>query len=130
VDLDVDGWPDLALASAVDDRVAVLGGGPAGFAAAQAYPFAELRGCLAAGDLNGDGRPDLVATTGRKEGTAVVLPGLPEGGFGPAASVPVPADPRGIAVADFNGDRRLDLAVSSYATKTLTVLLNAGTWTP
>jgi hypothetical protein len=33
-------------------------------------------------------------------------------------------------VADFNGDRRLDLAVSSYATKTLTVLLNAGTWTP
>lgn len=128
-DLDGDGWPDLALASDGQDAVAVLRGGPAGLGPAALYPLANLNGCIAAGDLDGDGLQDLVVTTGRKTGAAVVLRGLPGGGYDPGTAFPVAPDPRGVALADVNGDQRLDAVVSGYAGKELVVLLNAGAQT-
>jgi len=129
-DLDGDGWLDLALASDGQDTVAVLHGAPAGFGPATSYPVTGLNGCIAVGDLDGDGIQDLVVTSGTKTGAAVVLRGLPGGAFDQGTPFPVAEDPRGVAIADLNGDRRPDLAVSSYAGKELVVLLNTGSQTP
>ncbi len=78
-----------------------------------------------AGDLNGDGIPDLVVT--ERFGTTVsVLLGQGDGTFGPVNSVDMGAAPAGLQLADFNGDGHLDLVVSNRTGETVTVRLGQG----
>lgn len=73
-----------------------------------AYSIASLE----IADLTGDKRPDLVFFGEPKE--VVILPGKPEGGFGPPDAVRAPdGNPRGgaLALGDFNGDGRADVAL-------------------
>ena len=69
---------------------------------------------IALGDVNGDGRPDVVAANWGR-GTVGVLIGNGDGSFqsmrtyGAGGDVPTQA-----AVADFNGDGALDIAVVNY----------------
>ena len=72
---------------------------------------------LQAGDFNGDGKLDLVATVagpGLSNDSLAVLPGLGDGTFGPPASeLPQPYGAASNAVAaDINGDGKLDLATA------------------
>lgn len=115
-DLDGDGVLDLATPNerAVGVRPGRAGGG-----------FGELRELdasrvapygLATGDVNGDGVPDLAASSGEGGEGVVVLLGDGSGGFRPAAGSPYPAT-RGfsaIDVADLDGDGRDDLAVTGW----------------
>ena len=64
---------------------------------------------LPLGDLNGDGRPDLVTPNSNE---AAVLLNRAEGGLQPIGAVPATA-PFGIALADLDGDGALDLVTSS-----------------
>jgi hypothetical protein len=66
-------------------------------------------GCVA-GDLNGDGRTDLVVTT--TSGVEILWN---RGGTFSAASLPATGWYTGAAVADVNGDGRPDLFVAGYA---------------
>src|SRR5262245_39586377 len=68
--------------------------------------------CVASGDLNGDGKPDLaVATYG--ENTVSVMLGLGSGNFAPRVTYPTGAGPYSVATADVNGDAGPDLVTAN-----------------
>ncbi|MBM3840843.1 MAG: hypothetical protein FJ398_23375 [Verrucomicrobia bacterium] len=74
---------------------------------------------VAVGDMNGDGKNDVII--GRHDSQNVqVVAGNGEGGFGAAAEFPaflspLAARPRGIVGGDVNGDVKLDLVTYDYA---------------
>lgn len=75
-------------------------------------PVAYRVATLKVAELTGDQRPDIVFFGEPKE--VVVLPGKPDGGFGPPQSRRAPdGEPRGgaLCVGDFNHDGRTDVAL-------------------
>ena len=127
-DLDGDGAADLAatglgyrfepdsLTVTNLDNVAILGNNGSGvFTLAQTLiidnPFPRL-GDITAGDLNGDGRPDLVVD--QSSGQVTVLLNQPAGGFTVAFSLDLGANHilSDVKVADLNGDGWGDLIVA------------------
>jgi hypothetical protein len=87
---------------------------------------------VAVGDLDGDGRPDVVvANEAANQGTngiSVFLNRTPVGAttpsFAPRVDLATPADPISIAIADFNGDGKPDIAVSNWAADSISIFLN------
>jgi hypothetical protein len=83
------------------------------FRAARGFPLTFFPTELAAGDFNGDGRPDLVASR-NFSAVVSVLAGDGMGGFGEAVPAPLGSiTPSSLTVGDFNGDGRTDLALTS-----------------
>jgi hypothetical protein len=129
-DLNGDGRADLVAAcaayssGAADTLSVLLGNGDGTFASAVPYVLhAADSGVLmggtfgvGAGDVNGDGRPDVVVWEVYPADVAVLL-GHGDGTLGEPSRFPVTPAPGGVAVAalvldDFNGDGRLDVAIS------------------
>jgi hypothetical protein len=79
---------------------------------------------LNAADFNGDGRPDVATINGTSSDVSVFLRQA-GGGFAQEAGSPIAvgSGPSGAAVGDYNADGRADLAVSSFVTGTVSVLL-------
>ncbi|WP_295673187.1 cadherin-like beta sandwich domain-containing protein [uncultured Mucilaginibacter sp.] len=133
-DIDGDGKPDLAIVNFKDNTVSVLRntGSPGGcsFAAkvdlaAGGYP-AEF---VAIGDIDGDGKPDLVvANTGA--GTVSVLRNTSNpGSVSFAAKVDFPAgnQPISVAIGDIDGDGKPELVIAiAGGTNIVSVLRNTG----
>src|SRR5204863_5360712 len=67
---------------------------------------------LAAGDLNGDGRPELVVAN-QGDNTVSIYRNQPDGSFVPLARLPVGARPRFVALADLDRDGRPDIATAN-----------------
>jgi hypothetical protein len=133
-DLDRDGRVDLALTSHDSHGVVVLrGDGRGGFTLAPGSPFAALAGGkahnhgLAAGDLNGDGWPDLTTVDDESHGLAVLLADG-SGGFRPAPRSPFPVgrEPYPHALGDVDRDGHLDAVVPNVRSGTLGVLIGDG----
>lgn len=82
------------------------------FLAAQVFPAGLYPSGWAQGDLDGDGRMDLLVTNNGSHDLSVLL-GDGRGGFAPPVSFPTGQYPRGVAVADFDGDGDLDAAVAN-----------------
>jgi FG-GAP-like repeat/Dockerin type I domain len=129
-----DGTLDLAVANAGDDSVSVLAGtGGGSFAAPQRVALninpAPDRLSIAAGDLNGDGRQDLVLAVSNADEVAV-LTGLGGGSFSAPKFYPsgtMESSPNAVAVADLNGDGHPDVVVSNKLSFDAGVLLGDGT---
>jgi hypothetical protein len=80
---------------------------------------------LASGDLNGDGRDDLVvAATGTNQ--VFVYLQQADGGFGPTPDyqIGVGVNPSAISLTDVNGDGLLDVVVTNQFSGDVSVLLN------
>jgi hypothetical protein len=133
-DVNGDGRPDLAVANQVDKTVSVLlnttaaGSGAASFAAQQTFAVGDTPSGVAAGDVNGDGRPDL-AVANLFSGVSVLLnttaAGSGAASFAAQQTFAAGKDPRNVAVADLDGDGRPDLAVTNQGDTTVSVFLNA-----
>jgi hypothetical protein len=118
-DVNADGKLDLLVTNYCSDStcttssVAVLlGNGDGTFQAPVAYLTGGLNPfSVSLGDMNGDGKPDLVISNSRPGAIAVLL-GNGDGTFQTATVYPSGGDGAGItALADVNGDGKLDVLV-------------------
>jgi hypothetical protein len=78
---------------------------------------------LAAADVNGDGRPDIVASAG--DGISILL-WKGSGRFTKATHIALEHRPGAVALADVNGDRAADVVTACGGDDTVTVLLGDG----
>lgn len=118
-DFNADGRPDLAVPNVSSNDVAIL----LGFNGTTSYSSFPVTGStfstggdtpfgVASGDLNRDGKPDLVVTNQFGNSFGVLL-GSGGGAFQSVATYPVPSSPNRVTLADLNGDGMLDAAVAS-----------------
>jgi len=92
-----------------------------------------------AGDLNGDGKPDLVVANAEMSGLPAgvdtmgnigVFLNQGDGTFGPQLTLAAGQFPTSLALGDLNGDGRLDIVAGTYSPTldadlgSLVVLLN------
>jgi len=123
-----DGLDDLAvLGRKVVELLVNPGGSRFGFA--NRFATESVSEALAIGDLNRDGRLDVVSVgrplTGMPARSSVLL-GSGDGSFQSLLSLDAGPGPRAATLADFNGDGALDLAVAYDVLDQLAVLLGAG----
>jgi hypothetical protein len=132
-DLDGDGRNDLAVAYgdglALNGLAVLLNQGNGNLAVAKTYSAGEAPAAIALGDLNRDGKLDVVAANYSPEIAGVqdavhVLLNRGDGTFTAAASYPGGEWLNSVAIADFDGDGLGDVAVANdHATG---ILLNRG----
>ena len=144
-DFNGDGFPDVAFSYARSNGMPAFGvmlGSSHGALAAPTYTTFLSSACgsypewIATGDVNGDGKADIVATianynsTGCPMNELAVFPGLGNGKFNPPVFYPTgsAAQSYDVFLADLNGDGKLDI-LASNADGTLSVLLNKGNGT-
>jgi hypothetical protein len=122
-DFNGDGNPDLAVTHPGVVPVqgpggvsVLLGNGKGEFGKPQLFAAGTPAGGIAIGDLNGDGKPDLVFTHGsafgKPEAVSVLL-GNGDGTFGPASEYLAGFEPGSVVIGDLNGDAFPDLVVDS-----------------
>ncbi len=118
----------LIVAATGDNAIAAIPRAPGrSFGAPALYTVGAGPVAIAAGDLNGDGCPDLAAA-GALDGTLAILVCDPAIDFAWRKAVVYGAapSPSGVAIADFDGDGKLDVAVASLGGGEVVILRNLG----
>ena len=132
-DVNGDGRRDIVTSLPVVSAVGVLLGQAGGtFAPVALYSAGNQNfpQSTALGDVNGDGRPDVVAANGGGDNVSVLL-GLAGGGLAGGVSYPVNSTYQvdRVTLGDVNGDGRPDI-VTTGGPSQIGVLLNTGTYVP
>lgn len=133
-DVNGDGRRDLVTTAPGTNQVLVQlntttpGATDPSYAGAVAFAVGPSPNPVAVLDVNGDGRPDVVAANNGSNTVSVLLntttAGATTPSFSAATNFVVEATPVFVAVGDLNGDGRLDLAVTNSSSGNLTILLN------
>ena len=134
-DIDGDGKVDLIVANGGSNTVSVFRNtsssgsvGAGSFAAKIDFATGSLPVLVAFGDLDGDGKPDLVVTN-RYSNTVSVFKNTSSSGsitFASRVDFPTGVQPYGVAIGDIDGDGKPDLAVGNID-GTVSVFRNTGT---
>jgi hypothetical protein len=132
-DFNGDGKQDLAVINANANTLSILLANPNGLFGTTFLPATTIalgNGAtdVAVGNLNHDGKLDLVVTNTNDNDVEVFL-GNGTGTFGPGATFAAGQAPSQIAIGDFTGAGNLDLAVNNPSTNAITVLLGNGNGT-
>jgi outer membrane protein assembly factor BamB len=126
-DFDHDGDLDLAVAARAANRVEVfLNDGGGVLTAGPTATVGNGPGDVSAGDVNGDGRPDLVTANGGSPANVSVLIGTGGGAFAAQDAVAVGGQPTRAALVDLDGDGALDLVVLDAAAPRLAAFEGGG----
>lgn len=133
-DLNGDKIPDLAVVNEGSDSVSVLisrtalGAATPSFTAHQEFQVGDAPKTVAIGDLNGDGKNDLVVSNGGSASVSVLLnqavQNAASSGFAAQKQFTVGTGPRGVAIADMNGDGRPDVVTANLEDDSVSVLRN------
>jgi hypothetical protein len=136
-DVDGDGEPDLAVANNGLVSVSILRNtatpgsiGTGSFAPSVNFFTGSEPRSISAGDLNGDGKPDL-AVANISSNTLTVLrntatPGsINSGSFAAKVDFVTGTSPRSVAIGDLDGDGKPDLVAANNFSASVSVLRNA-----
>jgi FG-GAP-like repeat/FG-GAP repeat len=134
-DVNGDGKADLIVANLNAATVSVLlnttapGAAAPAFAAQQAFVTGSNPFSVAATDVNGDGKADLIVANTSSKTISVLLnttaPGAATPSFAAQQAFATGSYPRSVAATDVNGDGNADLIVAIAYDPTVSVLLNA-----
>ena len=121
-DLNQDGRPDLITANALSNNISILqnngSGGNFSFVAHTEWNAGKGPRSIAVGDLNGDGKPDIVVANFNNgdSGTVSVFRNTSQNGiisFDTATNIQTGNATLDVAIADINGDGRPDIIATS-----------------
>lgn len=93
--------------------------------AARPFPVGADPRDFAAGDLNGDGRPDLAAVNTSADSLTLLF--NDGAGLGAPLSLSTGDEPVAVAIGDLDGDGRADIAVANRADQTVSVIFQDAT---
>ncbi|MGD1045927.1 MAG: FG-GAP-like repeat-containing protein, partial [Bacteroidota bacterium] len=131
-DVDGDGKPDLVVVNG-DNTVSVYRNqstsGNISFAAKVDYTTGSSPYSLAIGDVDGDGRPDIVVTNSYSNTISIFQNTSTSGNISFLAKVDYTtgSSPFGVTIGDLDGDGKPDLAVANYSSSTVSVFRNMST---
>lgn len=103
---------------------------PYAFEAKTDLPVGETPDDVATGDLDGDGKADMVVANGGYPYSISIYRNTSTGSaisFAAKIDYPTAIDPSGIAISDIDGDGKLDLVVPNESSFTVSVFRNIGT---
>jgi len=124
------GHVDLVAANYIDQTLTVLtNNGHGGFATYATLPVAGYPYAVAAADVNGDGRVDLICVFSSyyvSYNTLCILTNNGNGGFGFYTNVTVGNNPNSVVATDINGDGQVDLVCANGSDNTLSIMTNNG----
>lgn len=129
-DLDGDGKPDLAVAANGGNAVSVLRNtsvsGTIAFASKVDYITGGAPRSVAIGDIDGDGKPDLVVTNYSTNSVSVLRNTSVSGSIAFASGVnfSTGSNPDKVAIGDLDGDGKPDLALANLTSNTVSVFRN------
>ena len=133
-DIDGDGMADIATADAGSNSISVFHntGSPGGALSFAPYADFSVGGTpesIAAGDLDGDGKPDIV-TGNYGDNTISLLHNTSTSGnvsFAASAALPAGSSPQAVAIGDLDGDGKPDVVTANFADNDVSVFRNTST---
>lgn len=129
-DLDADNKPEIAVTYAQLGSAVIMPntstGSTISFGTPETFPIGNISNNIAAADMNGDGKPDIITYHGIPSGICVLrnksVPGNID--FGMFVNYPATGNPGDMVQNDLDGDSRPDIVAAPFGTSVLEIMRN------